>query len=1857
LIGFFFVSPIRIIISCFTINDLVYNQNGLALFTHSDFLHHPTKHSRMKKFYILSILAILFACHTAVATVTLTQNGSTSVSCAGGSNGSATIIASGGTAPYTYTWSPAPAGGQGTVTATGLSAGNYTCTVHDAVAAVGSCVMTVNQTPALTAVTTPTNVLCSGGNNGGIQLTANGGTPGYTYTWTPAPGGGQGTHIVTSLTAGTYTCNIMDGMGCTFVSTTTVTAPLPISITPSQTNGTCGNPNGTATVTVSGGTPGYTYTWTPAPGGGQGTTTATGLSPGTYTCNIADSHNCQNTQTFAITNSSAPTSTISHVNVACNGACNGTGTMTAFGGTTPYTYSWSPTAGSTTTISGLCPNTYSCTVTDQFGCQTSQTMTITQPPVLTSSSSPTNIACYGSCTGAATITPSGGNPAYTYSWSPSPGGGQGTATANSLCAQNYTCTITDAMGCITSKVVTITSPSQIIPGAVSSQINVTCYGACNGSASVNFPAGGTAPYTYSWHPSGGTSTSTTSTLCPGSYTCFVTDNNGCGAMSSNVSITQPATALSITPSQTNVTCGGGSNGSATATAGGGTPGYTYVWSPAPGSGQGTSVANGLNAGTYTCTAKDANNCSTVQTYTITSPSVLTSASSGQTNINCFGGSNGSASASIGGGSPTYIYSWTPTPAGGQGTLNATGLIAGTYTFTVKDLNNCTSTVNYVITTPSQLATNVTGVNVTCNGNVNGSATSAPTGGTAPYTYSWTPVGGTAATISALAPNSYSCTVTDNKGCALTGNISITQPANLTLTPSHTNILCGGASTGSATATAGGGVPPYTYSWTPVGGTASIASNLAAGTYTCTMQDANGCALGQNYTITSPAALIITPTQTNNTCFGTALGSATGTVSGGTPSYTYSWSPAPGGGQGTATATGLANGTYTLTVKDINNCQTTQTYNISSPPPLTASPINTPVTCNGACNGTINANVAGGFTPYTYSWNSGQTTATLSSLCPATYSCTATDNHGCTVSLNATIIQPLIVAVTPSSTGATCSLANGTAAANASGGTGAFTYSWSQGGTLSSVTGLAGGTYSCTVKDANNCSVTQPYNITQTNAPTLFVVPTNVTCNGSCTGSASATPSGGTPPYVYSWAPSGGTASTASGLCANTYTCHVSDQSGCTTTQNATITQPALLVIAPTQTNASCGIPNGSATASPSGGTGAFTYSWSQGGTTASITNLAAGTYSCSVKDANNCTVSHTYTITQSSAPTLVFNKTNVLCNGSCTGAATAIAAGGTAPYTYSWTGPLVTTSSTISNLCANTYTCVATDQNGCLSPSQLAVITQPSVLTASAVSFTNEICNGNQTGTAQVSAAGGASNYTYSWTGGTIGAGQGTSTASALAAGTYTCTVSDGNNCTASQVFTITQPPPIVINVNVTNITCNAICNGGATTAVSGGTGAYTYSWSGGQTIGSINGQCAGTYTCDVTDNSGCVASQSCILNQPTPLTNTLTPVNSACGSVCTGSLTASPAGGVLPYMFSWSPSGQTANAATALCAGSYTCTLTDANGCTATSVAGITTPLSPQITGAVTGSISGSINSGWAYLVHYDSLPKAQKLIDSVALSAGRYTFTGSIGGKFLVYAIATPATYPNAIKTYSKNADQWKNAVIINAACATKDTADIALIEMAPTVGAGSLGGNISQGAGFVPRLAFGTPVVILGEPIPGLDVNLEQHPNGIIAGTTTDANGNYHFGHVPPGTFSVYVDIPGLGMVSQYTKTVTTNEMFPNLNYVADSTHIYPDSVTVITGVTKPALQASDLILAPNPFRDQLNVAYTLSETSDVVIELFTVLGEKVAAVTKTHQDPGVYSFRISAAEHNLSQGVYMFRMTKEGKTITRRIVSIR
>jgi len=464
----------------------------------------------------------------------------------------------------------------------------------------------------------------------------------------------------------------------------------------------------------------------------------------------------------------------------------------------------------------------------------------------------------------------------------------------------------------------------------------------------------------------------------------------------------------------------------------------------------------------------------------------------KTDVLCNGAATGTLEVEVEGGKPPYTYSWSPT---GATTAVVTNVPAGTHTVTVTDDRGTIKTASVTITEPTLILPNFNSVNVSCNGKNNGSASVAPSGGIAPYTVLWSD-GKIGLTNNNLAPGSYSVTVRDANSCPVTHNFTIVEPlALVTSVGTQTNVSVYGGNDGSATVTATGGTAPYTYLWSPVGGTSDTASNLSAGTYNVLVTDSKGCSTTQTVVITQPAIPydIVLVSQQNITCNGANDGSISVNVTGGLAPYTYVWSNAAGN---TPTISNLSVGTYDLTVTDADSNVITASYTITEPSVLSTTSSITDVTCNGLSNGTATVLVSGGTAPYSYFWSNGMTTATANNLTAATYSVTVTDANNCKSTTSVTIAQPGVLTVTPTVTDISCfGQLDGSITLNITGGAAPFSYVWSSGQTTANISGLAAGVYTVTVTDANNCTATQTATVV---APGFVYAPV-ATNQSFCTG--------------------------------------------------------------------------------------------------------------------------------------------------------------------------------------------------------------------------------------------------------------------------------------------------------------------------------------------------------------------------------------------------------------------------------------------------------------------------------------------------------------------------------------------------------------------------------------------------------------------------------------------------------------------------------------------------------------------------------------------------------------------------------------
>ena len=460
--------------------------------------------------------------------------------------------------------------------------------------------------------------------------------------------------------------------------------------------------------------------------------------------------------------------------------------------------------------------------------------------------------------------------------------------------------------------------------------------------------------------------------------------------------------ITISISQTDVTCKGGNNGSATVTATCGTS-LTYSWNTTPI--QTTPTATGLSAGTYTVTVTEGIAKKTETIIITESPISITIV---QTDVFCTKGSNGTAAATVTGGIGPYSYSWSTLPV--QTTATANNLSAGIYTLTVTDSNSCIKTKSITITELPAISVSTTKTDASCSGGTSdGTATAVPSGGTPPYFYSWntTPMQNTSKAIN-LAVGNYIVTVTDTKGCVKTQNVSIGSLPPIAISIVKTDSSCPffdgigySFGNGSATANVTGGTPPYTYSWnTPNKYTFGTITGLGAGTYIVTVKDAKNCTNTANVTISSPQPIKATEVHTDVTCYGLNNGTATINVTGGIPPYKYLWNTL--NNETTQMVENLPSGTFSPIITDSKGCRSFPGVSISilEPDILSAEITQTPNNkCSGTCDGYIYMIPSGGTSPYTYKWDAlanNQTTQTATGLCSGNYTVTITDSKGCVV---------------------------------------------------------------------------------------------------------------------------------------------------------------------------------------------------------------------------------------------------------------------------------------------------------------------------------------------------------------------------------------------------------------------------------------------------------------------------------------------------------------------------------------------------------------------------------------------------------------------------------------------------------------------------------------------------------------------------------------------------------------------------------------------------------------------------------------------------------------------------------------------
>ena len=832
-----------------------------------------------------------------------------------------------------------------------------------------------------------------------------------------------------------------------------------------------------------------------------------------------------------------------------------------------------------------------------------------------------------------------------------------------------------------------------------------------------------------------------------------------------------------------------------------------------------------------------------------------------TNQATCGNANGSVSAIASGGTGALQYIWS----NGITTANNLNITSGSYTVTVSDNNGCSASAVQAVSNAGGPAIAMTGVSpVSCYGGNDGSATVSVSSGNGPFTYQWSPNSGSNANASGLAAGNYTVIVTDANNCSAQQAVTIIEPTAITLQNSTTATACNGA-TGTATVVANGGTGAFSFAWNN-GASTSQVNTLTAGTYTVTVSDANGCTATSSMSVgTLNGPSIASVTTSDATCFGNANGSAQVQIGSGTGPFTVNWS---NGSTGIA-VTNLSGGNYSVTVSDLNGCTALSNFIILEPAALNLSISNTTmVACFGGNNGSASANASGGTAPFNYQWSNGASTAIASGLSAGSYTVVLTDDNGCTSQQSVTITQPTQLQLgVPVATMVSCFGGNdGSASISASGGTAPYLYNWSNGNTTASASGLIAGGYQVTVTDQAGCNTSAQISITQP-AGMVFspAVVNNISCFGGSDGQITINISGGASPYSYLWS-NGVSSATIQNITAGTYTVTVTDANGCSQQQVTITSEPAALTLQSSVNPILCfGQNSASIAVTPSGGVAPYSYNWSNGGSTNAVQSLPPGNYSVIITDANNCTYTSSYTITQPAALVAAVTSPDTLCIGQ-SASLTVLPSGGTPGYNYLWSNSQNTNTINVSPTVTSSFGVVITDNNGCTT--QVTNIAVP-VFPALSLQLTvtdDTLCAGESAALSAIAGGGNGGPYTYLWNttnqninGFPVTPGSST---------TYHVSISDGctSNQPSAQLLVVVNPLPAVSFTPIRSEGCSPVTVA-FVAGVSSSPGAV-YSWNfgdgnngGGQTISHTYTE-AGEYDVSlyVVDGNGCENGQT-VLN------------------------------------------------------------------------------------------------------------------------------------------------------------------------------------------------------------------------------------------------------------------------------------------------------------------------------------------------------------------------------------------------------------
>ena len=1477
----------------------------------------------------------------------------TNINCNGGTNGAIDIKVEGGVQPYRYRWS----NGQASQDLVNIPFGDYSVKISDANGCENDLKAVIEQPEALKLnFENPTNINCFGQSTGSLNLTVVGGSAPYKYKWN----NGLETEDVKGIKAGGYNVLVTDSKGCSESLAAQITEPRALTLSEGIIKQVdCkGNSTGAINLNVAGGVSPYKFGWS----SGDTSKNLSNIKAGAYALKITDKNGCVYNYAKTITEPAKLTRQVDGItNILCFGDAKGVANISVAGGIAPYSYRWSNGAN-TQDLSGVKAGPYSVVIKDANGCIDSLGLTVKENSVLAAKTKVNDINCFSQKSGSIDLSVTGGVRPYRYTWN----NNQKTEDIRDLGAGKYSVVVRDSVGCTTIADAQIIEPPKLV-ASLQSYNDINCNGDKTGAVTVRV-TGGTLPYKYKWN-SGDTTLNLTN-VTAGNYSFTATDAGGC-VQTVKANLSQPLKVDYLVKSVTNVSCFNDKTGAIDISVSGGVGPYVYKWS----NGATTQDIESAGAGKYDVQLTDAKGCVKTLSAEITQPAELVVKQEKLANINCFGERTGAVSITVVGGVAPYKFLWS----NGAVTQNIAQLPAGSYAVTVTDAKGCSQTLSAVVTQPPAMVAKLGEVkHVSCFGDKTGAIPLAVSGGVTPYVFKWSN-GAASQNLDNVGSGTYTVTITDKNGCTQTLSATINQPLKLVASVTAAkDVTCFGGNNGSINVSVVGGTHPYQYAWSN-GSTVRDLPEIKAGKYKLKIVDATGCRDSSIFiTIKEPPLLDVQVSKvTNIVKYGLSNGAIDVSIVGGVQPYKYSWS----NGAVTQDIAGAPGGNYSLKVTDANGCEKNITATITQPPPLLVKLVAVQdIKCADDKNGSITIDVSGGVAPYRYKWSNGDSTKNLTSTSAGDYSVTVTDANGHTEILAVKIAQPsAIVAQLNYTKNLLCYNDNiGAIQVTVSGGQLPYKYLWSSGQATEDLTNVAAGEYSLTVTDASGCKQSLKASLTQPEAFTSKVLEVkNVSCKGDKQGEIHIDAAGGVAPYRYSWSNGDKSKDITTALAGN-YSVKITDTNGCTQALNASITEPAELVVSlGTVINNNCyGETKGSVQANVVGGKLPYKLAWNTGDTTKNISNLAVGDYSLQVIDANGCTKTLKASVT---GGTLLESKvtavTNVKCFGDKTGAVSVDVSGGALPYSFAWSNSA--TKQNLTDLPAGDYQLTVKDAKGC-SVTAVAKVIQPVQLGVALDTIHNVKCFGDNKGSVDISLSGGSQPYSYLWSNGAK-----TEDLLNMISGNYSVKVKDANGCIANLNAVVSEPQKLTLTLDsLMNVNCSGQETGKIAVRANGGAKPYNYLWNNGATTSRINKVAAGDYVVSVTDANGCKASNSSTITQPRKLIKSIDAITDIrCSGENSGSIFVSVLEGIAPYTFKWS-NGATTEDLSNLPAGNYKLTITEGNGCQSLLEATIEEPA------AYTATI--------AQVTNIKCNGEAQGAVDiSVAGGVEPYQYSWSNGGK----------------------------------------------------------------------------------------------------------------------------------------------------------------------------------------------------------------------------------------------------------------------